>query len=507
MAASAAPPIATTTAGRVRGYSDQGILAFKGIPYGADTSTRRFQPPAPPPPWSGVRDALEFGPKAPQSPESGAIFPDPEPGVPMSEDCLNLNVWTPGLRDGGRRPVMVWLHPGGYSGWSSAYGVFDGTRLCRRGNVVVVTVNHRLNGFGFLYLAELGGREYASSGNAGMLDLVQALQWVRDNIAEFGGDPGKVTIFGQSGGGAKCATLMAMPAAHGLFQRVITESGQQLAGRTRAHATASARTVLAALGLGPNEIGRLRTIPWRRLVAALRDVTFTPVVDGTVLPRDPFDPDATPLSADIPMMTGTTHDETTFFAGDSDPQTFALTWEMLPGKLRRHGPPYFGDIDPRRLAADYRRIYPAYSPSDVFFAATTAAHTWRGVSIVAARRARQGRAPTYLFEIDWRTPVGGGKWRSPHTLGIPLEFDNVARAPSLVGSGPDAQRMAEIMSDTWIAFARTGNPDNPRLPHWPRYEPDTRPAMIFDLIPRVEEDHRGAELRLFESVKYVQPGI
>jgi para-nitrobenzyl esterase len=300
---------------------------------------------------------------------------------------------------------------------------------------------------------------------------------------------------------------MAMPAANGLFQRVITESGQQLSGRSRAHATASAKAVLAALGLTPGDVGRLGTIPWRRLSAAMKGVTFTPVMDGGALPRDPFDPDATPLSADVPMMTGSTHDETTFFAGSEKPGTFDLTWETLPGALKREANPYFGTIPPARIIAEYRRLHPEYSPSDIFFAATTAAHVWRGLSIVAARRALLHAAPTYVFEIDWRSPVDGGKWRSPHTLGIPFEFDNVDSAPSLVGSGPDARRMADILSDTWIAFARTGNPDNPRLPHWPAYDSVRRPAMILNLPPRVVENHRGGELELFSPVTYVQPGI
>ncbi len=496
-------PIAATTAGQIRGFVDQGIVVFKGVPYGADTAGHRFQAARPPEPWSGVRDCLAFGPMAPQ-------LSDRATGGPVGEDCLNLNVWTPALDDG-RRPVLVYFHGGAYNNGTVNSVLYDGVRLCRRGDVVVVTVNHRLNGFGFLYLGELGGPEYANSGNAGMLDLVLALRWVHANIAALGGDPGCVTIFGQSGGGAKCATLMAMPAARGLFQRVWTMSGQQLKGRTRADATATARSVLQKLGLSSDRLDELQRVPRDRLEAAMRGETWTPVVDGAVLPRDPFTPDAPPLSQGIPMVLGNTHDETTYLIGRADPSTFALTWETLPAKLRQHASRFIGDLSPEAIVAAYRGWYPHYTPSDVFFAATTAARSWRGMALESDRRAEQGGAPTYVYYLYWSSPVDGGKWKAPHTLDIPLVFDNTAAGDGQTGypptgNGPEAQRLAELMSGALLAFARTGNPGTPELPAWPRYEVPRRPAMIFDLPPRVEDDPRGAERRLFAPVSYAQPG-
>jgi para-nitrobenzyl esterase len=490
-------PIATSTAGRIRGFRDADIYGFKGVPYGADTATRRFLPPVAPQPWTGIRDALEFASIAPQ-PSDRAV----------SEDCLHLNIWTPGLRDGRKRPVLVWFHPGGYSSDTSNRNETDGARLSRRGDVVIVTVNHRLNAFGYLYLAELGGEQFADSGNAGMLDLVLALEWVRDNIVEFGGNPANVTIFGQSGGGAKCATLMAMPAAHGLFHRVWTMSGQQITASRKTTATRHAIELMDALQLPRSRVADLKTVPMAQLIKVSRAPKYLgPVRDGRSLPRDPFDPDAPPLSAGIPMILGNTHDETRTLIGRGDQSIFDLTWETLPPKLTANSP-FMGDLDRANVIAAYRKMYPHYSPADVFFAATTASRSWRGQVIEADRRAadRKSAARTWVYQLDWGSPVDGGRWKAHHGLDVPLVFDNVPLAAPMLGTGAAAQRVADQMSDACLAFARAGNPNAPSNPHWPAFDLRRRATMVFDTVAKVVHDPRGDERRLFDPVPYVQPG-
>ncbi len=472
-------------------------------------------PPAPPVQWTGIKETTEFGPRAPQParmPRSAVHHADtgyrlpPELG-PLSEDCLYLNVWTAGLRDGRKRPVMVYIHGGAYSSGSANSILYNGVNLCRRGDVVVVTLNHRLNLFGYLYLAELA-HGFEDSGNAGMLDLVLALQWVRDNIEEFGGDPGRVMIFGQSGGGAKCATLMGMPAAQGLFHRAITMSGEQVTASRRETATARSRSVLEALGLAENRIDDLRTMSMEQLIAASHAAGYYgPVKDGRTIVRDPFDPDAPPLAAAIPLILGNTHDETRLLIGARYPSTFTLTWETLPAKLKEHAQ-FLGDLNLNDVIRKYREFYPSYSASDVFFAATTASRSWRGQLIEAERRAAQpaGAAPTWVYELDWRTSIDGGKWGAPHTLDIPLAFDNVDACAGMCGDGPNAQKMARIVSDFFLAFACTGNPNHSGFPHWQPYSLQERGTMSLNLPPRLVHDPRGNERRLVEQVPYVQPG-
>jgi para-nitrobenzyl esterase len=494
-------PVASTRHGRVRGATEDGVHVFKGVRYGSDTGPRRFQTPRPPESWTGVREALSYGASAPQT----RVTED------ASEDCLFLNVWTRGLDDAARRPVMVYVHGGAYANGSGSSPLTDGAALARRGDVVVVTLNHRLNVFGYGYFDRFDPpAEWADSGNNGQLDLVLALAWVRDNIAQFGGDPDKVTTFGQSGGGAKIATLMAMPAAAGLFHRAATMSGQQVTASGPLNATRRAQALLDALGLPRARIAELAQMPMNELIEALSapdpvlgygSVYFGPTLDFRSLRRHPFYPDAAPQSAGIPMMLGNTKDETRAFLG-GDETSFTVTWDELPERL---GPELRVDIRPEHVIAEYRRIFPDYSPSEVLFAASTAGRSWRGQVIEAEERAKQA-APTWVYQLDWPSPVDGGKWRAPHGIDIPLVFGTTGAPRAITGDGADARAMAGLLGDAFLAFARSGDPSCDALPAWPQYDVASRATMLFDLPPRVEHDPRGEERRLFSVVPYVQPG-
>ncbi len=497
-------PVAVTRQGRVRGFVDRGVLVFRGIPYGATTSTtRRFMPPLPAPAWKGVRPALDYGPSAPQA----------QPREPTSEDCLYLNVWTRGLADGQRRAVMVYLHGGGFASGSGSSPLYSGVNLCRRGDVVVVTVNHRLNVFGYSFLEELLGAKFRGGGNAGQLDLILALEWVRDNIAAFGGDPGCVTVFGQSGGGAKIATLMAMPAARGLFHRAITMSGQQVTAAGPNVSSERAQVLLDALGVARGAGDALARVPAEKVLAASRtrdprllsgELHFGPVLDGSSLPRHPFYPDAPAQSAMIPMILGNTHDETRNLIGRSHPEYFTLGWDGLGARIDQELRGR-SDIDGDLVVAEYRRIYPHYTPTEVFFAATTAGRSWRGQVIEAELRAAHA-GPTWVYQMDFPSPKDEGKWGAPHGIDIPLAFDNTHEPEAITGNADPARQMAATVSDTFIAFAKTGVPQHPGVPHWPPYRLDSRATLVFDRATRVVGDPRVHERRLFASVPYVQPG-
>jgi para-nitrobenzyl esterase len=497
--AAAKGPIATTRHGKVRGAEVEGIKVFKGVRYGADTAPRRFMPALPPQPWTGVADALAYGPASPQS----KILEN------TSEDCLFLNVWTPAL-DAKKRPVMVYVHGGAHANGSGSDPLYDGVRLARRGDVVVVTVNHRLNVFGYAYLAELGGPDLADSGNVGNLDLVMALQWVRDNIAAFGGDPGNVTAFGQSGGGAKVVTLMAMPVARGLFHKAATMSGQHVTAMGPIHGTIRAKAFMEKLGLRPDQVDVLRTLPFQQLVETLKmpdplerkgSIIFWSVMDGGVLPRHPFYPDAPRESAHIPMIIGNTHDETRAFLG-GDPRNFTITWEELPERL---APELVLDVEPRVVIARYRQLYPNYTPSEVFFAATTAGRSWPGHLIQAEQRARIG-APAWMYQLDFGSPIDGGRLRAFHGFDIALVFDNLDKPGSKTGTGPAARAVAHQMSEAFLAFARTGDPNCAAIPAWSKYELPKRATMVFDVTSRMVDDPRKEERELFSAAPFLKEG-
>ncbi|MDH4054135.1 MAG: carboxylesterase/lipase family protein [Gammaproteobacteria bacterium] len=492
-------PVVATTAGSVRGYSDDGISAFKGVRYGADTGPRRFMPPMPPQPWERIADTFEYGATAPQDRAQAAI----------SEDCLFLNIWTPGANDGRKRPVMFYIHGGAYSHGSGSSPLYDGSALARRGDVVVVTVNHRLNAFGYLYLQRFANGAFPDAGNCGQLDLVLALQWVRDNIEAFGGDPNCVLAFGQSGGGAKIATMMAMPAAAGLFHRAASMSGQQVTASGPANATLRTQAFLDAAGIGDDDIEKLQTLPLEQLLRGLeaadpvldgKPVYFGPVLDMRSLTRHPFYPDAAPQSAHIPMIIGNTHDETRAFL--RDPSYDNLDWQDLPELLI---PNTVVDIQPEFVISEYRRIYPHYSATQVFFAATTAGRSWRGAIEELEARAKQSGANTYAYHLDWQSPVEP-KLGAPHAFDIPLIFGNLDAPGSLTGTDADAREVSAMMSDAFISFARSGKPGSKQLPEWKPFTLPNRETMLFDRPARLANDPRGEERRIFARVPYVQPG-
>lgn len=466
-------PIVESAAGRFRGTLDNGIRRFLGIRYG---EAARFQAPAPARTSRDTVDALAYGPSSPQT---GL------PGLTKSEDCLYLNIWSPAVDRRARLPVLIYFHGGAYSTGTANSPLLDGARLAAQGNVVI-TVQHRLNAFGYLYLARLDPR-FADSGNAGQLDLILALQWVRANIAAFGGDPGKVTVFGQSGGGAKIATLMGTPAAIGLFHRAWTMSGQQVTASGPQNATRRTRAFLERLG-NP-ALDALVAMPAERLTEGLAatdpilggSVYFGPVLDMTWLVRHPFWPDANPQSNAIPMVLGNTHDETRAFYPPNHRLLAGLDWTNLAERI---GPELRIDAHPDWAVREYRRLFPAYSPEQIFFAATTAGRSWRAQLIEAEERARAG-APAFVYQLDFPRPA-------PHASDIPLVFGTF--------TDPAARPVSAAMTTAFLRFARTGNPG------WPAYTLPRRRTMIFDSMPRLEDDPRRGERELFARIPYVQPG-
>jgi para-nitrobenzyl esterase len=513
-------PLVETSYGKIRGFVNQGIYSFRGVRYGASTTGKnRFMPPVPPEHWTEVRDASGYGYRAPQTNPAtpGVIQPDSEIGrilwasdgfrvpPPESEDCLFLNVWTASLDAGEKRPVMVWLHGGGYSMGSSSDLLYDGTNLARRG-AVVVGVNHRLNVFGYTHFGDIGGEEYAHSGNAGHLDIIAALEWVRDNIDRFGGDPNRVMIFGESGGGGKVCMLLASPPARGLFHAAVIESGPSLRAGERNQATKTAERLLAELKIPAKELPKIQELPTSRILAAYFAMSsglsgpggggFGPVLDPQILPSHPFDPTATTVSENVPVIVGWNKTEQTAFSLGQD-ALWNLDEEGMRSRVEKLAGP-----DTDRLIELYRREYPGISPSAIHFRIASYSMMGSGSVKIAERKAALGKAPAFLYRLDWETPVLGGKLISPHGLELPMVFDNIPNAGvGLTGGGPDAQKMADKMSETWIAFAASGdpNPAKSRLPRWDPYDPDKRLTMIFDNESRVESDPLKGQRLTFDK--------
>lgn len=478
----------TTTAGKIRGKTLQGVHAFKGIAYGAPTGgERRFLAPRPPLPFSGVRDAFEWGHYAPQSLRERGVkqmqfFNVLAAGKrDASEDCLYLNVWTRGLGDGGKRPVMVWLHGGGFDqGMGGTIG-YDGLALAKQYDIVTVSLNHRLNVLGYLYLGEILGGEFAAGANAGQQDIVLALNWVRDNIEAFGGDPKRVMIFGQSGGGGKVSLLLGTPAAKGLFHTAAMQSGGG-SGTTKAKGTEAADKLLHALGIARSNARELQKVPLDKLLAAKAAVG--PVIDGKILPADPV---GSPLSKDVPVIVGATRTEMTVYQIDSPEFGQVSEAELLASTEKLVG----ADKAPAVIKT-YRERYPKASPYALRMYMMDDALPGRGAALALTRN-KLGGAPTYVYRWDWETPVMD--LLAPHTMEIPFVFNHIEDCQSMTGPVNAGMRQLEdLISGAWTTFAATGNPNHQNLPQWPAYSAANKSVMIFDTPSHVEKDP-GAELR------------
>jgi len=491
----AGDPVVTCRAGRFVGQHQAGIAAFRGIRYG---QAERFRAPAAAPVMPEAVRAIEPGPACPQRGKRR----------PQAQDCLFLNIWTPAAGSGARLPVMVWIHGGGYAFGSANDPITDGHGLAASGDVVVVSVNHRLNALGYLYLARLDAG-FPDSGNAGQLDLVLALNWVRDNVAAFGGDPARVTLIGQSGGGAKIATLMAMPAACGLFRRAITMSGHQVTVSGPVHATRRARAYLARLGIRETEIRRLLDQPVEKLIEALdaddpverSAIYFGPVLDGRSLARHPYWPDAHRDGLGVDLMLGGTRDETRGFSDPASPEMRGLGWDALPDRIAAELPV---DLLPEAVVRAYRAHLPAASPADIFYAATTDGRSWRAQIIEAEARARAGR-PAFVYQVDFQSPTNPDRGAF-HGIDIGLVFGTLDAPDAWTGTGPRTRALSRLMQRRFVAFARTGRPDLPGSPVWPAYDERRRATMIFDIASRLENDPRRWQRELFAPVPYTQPG-
>ena len=490
-------PMVETAQGRLRGLTSGGVHIFRGVSYAQDTSgSNRFMPPRPIEPWAGVRDALHWTDVAPQIPGNrqftyaDLIMVDRNPSG-MGEDNLSLNVWTPTLDDNAKKPVIVVLHGGGfYSGSGNSVGM-DGEQMARFSDSVVIAINHRLGAFGFLHLAEFGGEDFATSGTVGMQDIVAALQWVRENVAAFGGDPERVLVYGQSGGGAKTSVLMAMPSGKGLFQRAGVMSGSALRMMPPEMASATAKRLLDALDIAPGDVRKLQQVPWTTLLETQAGLeaadrargeaprSFAPVVDGIALPRHPWAPDAPDVSSDVPMIVSSVLDERSYRMID-----FGMDEEDLLEFARER----LGDRAEEAVAA-YRDEAPDEKPF-LLAARLDSDLTFRKSAFAQAElKAKQGGAPVWTYLWTEPSPAADGRFGAVHGIDVAPSLYNTRGA--LNGSSAEANRLAAAIASGWAAFAANGDPNNDKLPEWKPYSAPERATMIFDKDLRAEADPRA----------------
>ena len=509
--------ITKTRSGRLLGRSVNGIAIYKGIPYAASTSgANRFLAPGPAPTWRGMRAATALGPQCPQVNRRPETDPYPEwvDASPMSEDCLCLNVWAPASAPRPTKPVMVWIHGGGYTRGSGGVPIYDGTNLARTGNVVVVSVNHRLNIFGYAHVAQDADARFATAGNVGQLDLVAALHWVRDNIAEFGGDPANVTLFGESGGGAKVSTLLAMPAARGLFHKAIVQSGSSLEAIPRDEADATAALVYAHFGIKLGDVAALQRVPSAELYACHAKLTavsvpgvpsavrFGPVVDGHAIPSQTWIPAAPADAHDVPMLIGINSDETAAFIDKALEDPIADDAALLAKIARYGGKRATNPAAVANLLDVYRAAMPLLSRQQLLVRITTDLGMWRNAITQAELKHVAGGAPAYVYEFAWTTPALGGAW-ALHALDVPFVFGNhhygvswdLHDSPAVRAAADpagDYLRLGEQVMSIWTSFARSGNPSTTALGNWPAYEPGTRATMVLDRNSRLVAGMRNS---------------
>ena len=494
---------AKTRSGSVRGLLKEGVQQFWCVPYGAPTGgANRFMPPQKPAAWSSVKDLFEitFGaPLAPGAEEPSPVVTALNRKGPESEDCLSVNVFTPGL-DKRARPVMVWMHGGGFTAGSGNYLLYDGTNLAKKEDLVVVSVNHRLNLFGFLHLADLGGEKWAGASNAGIQDLVAALEWVRDNIEAFGGDPGRVTIFGQSGGGGKTTTVMAMPSAKGLFHRAIAQSGSAFRGQSASDATDGAERLLAKLGLKREQLDKLHELDTKTLQNAyyaeprIERLANGPVIDGKILPRHQWDPTAPSYSANVPLIAGSVETEN----GWVGPPPFDLPDAEM---LERYTKQLAGNdaAQGEKLLGLYKRTHPDLRNQMLWLAAESDdTRRWNAQELCRLKQ-EQRTAASYLYFFNWFSPVHNNRMGAYHTLDIPFVFYNMDIGASMTGSAQSRYALGHVMSAAWAAFARTGNPNHADMPAWPAFDVASYPTMVFGERVHVANDpNREERLALAE---------